>query len=717
MDLIRLLKARIDVLISIAILGIVIMLILPISPSFLDVALALNITLSITIFITVIYIHKPLEISFFPGMLLIITLFRLSLNVSSTRLILGDADAGNIIHTFGDFVIKGNYIVGFMIFIILIVINFIVITKGATRISEVAARFTLDSIPGKQMAIDADLNNGLIDENEARERRKKISEESEFFGAMDGASKFIRGDAIAGIVITLINIVAGLAIGVFQKGFSFQEALQTYTTLTVGDGLVTQIPALVISTSAGLLVTKTPTEQNVASGIIEQLTRKPVVLFIVSGVAFFFGIIPGMPFIPFFLISITVGSIAYFRRKNLQQIDLAPAEGMDVVKTEKDKLVGTYIQVDPISIDLGSNLLNFVSDENPNSIKDRIPIIRKQLAMDLGIILPKVRIRDSIKLNPNDYTISIRGNEVTRFSLKENYFLAIPPVGDENELREEDNVLDEIHFEANENTFFPNALWINDEVKKEAQEKGYKIIPSSEILILHFMEIIKQYAFKFITRDLVNDLVENLRTDNPKLIEDTIPEPVSFSLLQKIIKYLISEDIPINDLGLIIENAAELLRITQDAELITEEIRSELKETIVQRFMNENNEIITFILDSKLEKKIGASLQEAAIKNAHPSLHPNIANEFLVEIEKVVLQSQQKNIKPILMVAPNIRRFVSKLISSLYDGVIVLSYGELPPTTDIKSIGMISIPSLHPEGNSDIKDTETNKNGEEIDAS
>lgn len=690
--MIKLLREHLDILVSIGILGIVAILIIPIHQSLLDVLLAFNITLSIIIFIVAIYIQRPLEFSIFPGILLIVTLFRLALNVSSTRLILGEANAGKIIQSFGSFVIKGNYIVGIMIFIILVLINFIVITKGATRISEVAARFTLDSTPGKQMAIDADLNNGLIDEKEARERRKKIAEESEFFGAMDGASKFIRGDAIAGIIITFINIIAGLAIGILQKGFSMQHAIQTYTMLTVGDGLVAQIPALIISTSAALVITRTSSDKNISSSLIEQLINKPTALFIASGVVFFFGIVPGMPFLPFFFLSIITATVGYLRQKRIQELQLEAPSEVPEVTMRPAEVLENYLQVDPISIDLGYNLIPLVTTEEDGDLTKRIPIIRKQFALDLGIILPYVRIRDNIQLNPDEYTFNIRGNEVARNVLKQNFCLAI----------ESKNVTETISGEETiDPTYGLPALWIPKDKIAQANKNGYITIDHSEIITTHFMEILNLNAHKLISRDIVNELIENLKKVNPKLVEELIPSPISYGLLQKVLRMLVAENIPIKDLGLIVESISDLIKITQDAELITEGVRNNLKETIAQRFKDKNGIINAYIFDSKLEQYIGREIQKASTSGISLTLQPSLVNNILKEAQKVINECSKNDIKPIIIVGPNIRRFVWNLISTTCPQTTILSYGELPAIADIKSIGMIKFP---------IPDEATNKN-------
>ena len=692
MNIIKLLRERLDILISIGILGIVIMLIIPIHKSFLDLMLAMNITLSIIIFIVTIYIEKPLEFSIFPAILLIITLFRLALNVSSTRLILGEAEAGKIIQSFGTFVIKGNYIVGIMIFIILVIINFIVITKGATRISEVAARFTLDSTPGKQMAIDADLNNGLIDENEATDRRKKIIQESEFFGAMDGASKFIRGDAIAGIIITFINIIAGLIIGIIQKGFSIQHAIQTYTLLTVGDGLVSQIPALIISTSAGLVITKTSSNKNISSAFIEQLINKPIALFIASGVVFFFGLVPGLPFLPFFFLSIITASVGYLRQKKLQDLQLAPSVETPEIPLMDVEILDNYLQVDPICIDLGYNLIHLVTSGNDSDLTKRIPIIRKQFALDLGIILPYVRIRDNIQLNEDEYTFSIRGNEVARNILKQDCFLAI----------ESKNVTETISGEETiDPTYGKPALWIQKGEVEQAKKNGFSIIDHSEIITTHFMETLSLNAYKLITLDIVNELIDNLRKANPKLVEELIPSPLSYCLLEKVLRMLIAENIPVKDLALIIESIGDLLKITQDAELITEGVRTVLKETIGQRFKDKNGVITAYIFDSKLEEYIGSELQKALNSGIGLTLNPSLVNIILKNVQKAFYECSKKDIKLIIIVGPNIRRFLWNIISTSFPQTTILSYGELPSSINVKTIGMIKCPIPEETTNND----------------
>ncbi|MBL7032630.1 MAG: flagellar biosynthesis protein FlhA [Candidatus Delongbacteria bacterium] len=676
------LTRRSDVLVALGVVGVLVMMIMPLPPALLDVLLALNIAIGLTVLLVAIYNTEPLQFSVFPGMLLMITLFRLALNVASTRLILGDGYAGQVISAFGGFVVKGNYIVGFIVFLILVLINFIVITKGAGRVAEVAARFTLDAMPGKQMAIDADLNNGIIDEQEARRRREKISREADFYGAMDGASKFVRGDAIASLIITAINILGGFAIGMIQLGMSFPEAIANYTLLTVGDGLVNQIPALIVSTSAGIIVTRAGAQNNFGHDVTAQLFSRIRPLFIVAAVLMFFALVPGLPALPFMILSLLVGGIAFSLRSGRKAEQLTPE--LAVEEEASEEKIEDFLYVDPMEIEIGYGLIPLVDVEQNGDLLNRITLIRKQQALDLGIIIPPIRIRDNIQLKPEQYTIKIRGIEIAQGEIKVGYYLALN-AGEAGEEIE--------GFKTTEPTFGMPATWIRGENRERAELLGYAVIEAAAVLATHLVDVIQKNSWRILGRQDAMNLVENIKKDNPALIDELYPNLLSLAVIHKVLQKLLRESIPIRDLTTILETLADYAPNTKDVEILTEYARFALNQTITRLYQHDDGRIYCMTLDPELEEMFNRELEQTAQGRAL-SLTPEVFAAIIRQIRDHAEQLSTQGRRGILLTAPTIRPYLRKLLESTLPDISLVSYSELMPTVEVESIGVVTHRSL-----------------------
>jgi flagellar biosynthesis protein FlhA len=674
-----------DIFMALAVIGILVVLVVPIPPQFLDVLLAFNIAFAILILFTTLYITKPLEFSVFPGMLLVITLMRLSLNVASTRLILGDGYAGEVINAFGSFVVKGNYVVGFIIFLILVVIQFVVITKGAGRISEVAARFTLDAMPGKQMAIDADLNAGLISEVDARSRRDSISKEADFYGAMDGASKFVRGDAIAGILITIINVIGGFIIGVLQKGMSLSEALATYTLLSVGDGLVSQVPALIISTSAGLLVTRAAASSNLGFDMTKQLTNKPRAVLLASAILFVFAFMPGLPSLPFGILGllIGVGGIALMRtqrereEKARGEADVQRPEGEETPEAQ----VEDFLRLDTLELEIGYGLIPLVDIEQGGDLLSRVSMIRKQLAQEMGIIVPPIRIRDNVQLKPNQYEIRLKGTTIAEYELMVDHFLAINPGGIDDDLD---------GFNTVDPAFGLKAKWIISNLKELAEMKGFTVVEPAAVIATHLAEVVKTHSAEILTRQDVQNLVDTVKKDSPAAVEGIIPDIISLSIIHKVLQNLLSERVPIRDMQSILETMADYGEATKDPDVLSEYTRLSLRRTISNMHLNSEGKINVFTLDPGLERILSESVQ-AQKTGLTFVLPPEISEALLkrvtVEAEKLAAGGET----PVALVPANIRLALKRLLGSVRPQVSVLSYNEIIPEIEVYSVAVIGL--------------------------
>lgn len=659
------------------------LMIIPLPAFLLDFLLALNISLALLVLVVSLYIQNPLEISVYPGLLLILTLFRLALNISSTRLILLEGYAGKVIETFGQFVVGGSYVVGFIIFMILVIIQFIVIVKGSGRISEVAARFTLDGMPGKQMAIDADLNSGLITEDEARKRRDIISKEAEFFGSMDGASKFVKGDAVAGLIISGINIVGGIIIGVAQQGMAVTDALQTYTILTIGDGLVSQIPALLISTSAGMVVTKSTSGESMDSQLKRQLLANPKVLGVVSGSIFMFGLVPGMPTIPFMGISLLLGIAAFLTNKKIKENELLGEEIIEsAVEKPKEDKVEEYLQVDPIEIEIGYGLIALVDESQGGNLFQKISSTRKYIALEYGILVPPVRIRDNLQLSPNEYIIKIKGNIVAQYEVFADRFLAMNPGGITEELS---------GIPTNDPAFFMPAFWVTEEEKEKAELLGYTVVDAISVLSTHMQETIKKNFDKILTRQSVKQLLENLKKEYPAVIDDINPDVLPLGSIQKVLQNLLKELVPVKDLVQILESLIDYSRVTKNIDVLTEYVRHSLGDTIANLFRDQNNVIHAANLSDKLESYITDALSKQESATQTLGLTPQMLNDLNLNLASIIDYFKNMGYIPVLITSATIRPYFFRLVNSTFPDLSVLSYTELPSSVDIEFIGKVEV--------------------------
>lgn len=671
-----------DIIVAVSIIAIVIIIIIPIPLIILDLLLSINVSLALLILLISIYNKEPLEFSIFPSLLLVTTLFRLSLNISTTRYILKDAYAGDIIEAFGQFVIGGEAIVGFIIFIIIIVIQFLVITKGAERVSEVAARFTLDAMPGKQMAIDADLNSGLISEAEARERRLRIQREADFYGAMDGASKFVKGDAIAGIIITIINIAAGFTIGIAMKDMNFAEALQKYTLLTVGDGLVSQIPALLISTGTGIVVTRAASDSDLGSDVLKQLFRQPKIMFIISGVLCILGITP-LPNIPYFALSGTFLYLGFILRKEIiksESDELIEEEEAEVEEIRKPENILPLLQVDPIELEFGYGIIPLADPNQGGDLFDRLVMIRRQIALEQGIVVPMIRLRDNIQLEPNQYIIKIKGIEVAEGNIMFNHYLAMNPGTAEGDIEGIDTI---------EPAFGLPAKWISEDEREKAEILGYTVVDPSSIISTHLTEIIKKHSHELLGRQEVKTLIDNIREQNSALVEELVPKLMSFGEIQKVLANLLKEGVSIRDLVTILETLADYSLITKDPNMLTEYVRQSLGRAITKQYIpNKRAKVVT--LDPELEKLLMESIQQSE-HGSYLSLEPRVTqvilNNLSTEIQKLVSIGEQ----PIVLTAPIVRFYFKNITEQMIPDLIVLSYNEIDSDVEVQSIGTVKL--------------------------
>jgi flagellar biosynthesis protein FlhA len=671
-----------DIVLAIALLLMLGLMMMPLPAYMLDFFLAINITLAILIFIVSLYIKKPLDISIFPGLLLILTLFRLSLNISSTRLILLNGYAGKVIESFGTFVVGGDYVVGFIVFIILVLIQFIVIVKGSGRISEVAARFTLDAMPGKQMAIDADLNSGLITEMDARARRDEISKEAEFYGSMDGASKFVKGDAIAGLLITVINIIGGFIIGVAQHDLSISEALQTYTILTIGDGLVSQIPALLIATSAGMVITRSGAGTALDLQMKSQLLKNYRVLGIVGVVAFLFGFLPGMPTIPFAMIGLILGTTSFFVKRASDEEQLHVDEEETVEEPGEEK-IEQYLQVDPIEIEIGYGLISLVDESQGGNLFQKISSTRKYIALEYGVLIPPVRVRDNLQLDPNSYIIKIKGIIAATFQIHTDRFLAMNPGVETTE------TLDGIP--TKDPAFNLPSYWISKTEKEKAEILGFTVVDGISVLSTHLQETLKQNFDKILSRQAVKQLLENLKKDYPAVIDDINPESLSLGTIQKVLQNLLKELIPIKDLVHILEALIDYSKVTKNVDVLTEYVRHAIGDTIADIYKDDNNIIHAAAIGEELESNITEALQDQKEAVQTLGLSPELLSELKTQLEKTIEKFKMVGYQPILISSATIRPYLFRLIHSTFPEVVFLSFSELPSNMEIEFIDKVEV--------------------------
>lgn len=679
--LIRTLTANGDVLLAGVVIMILAIMIVPLPAILLDVLLTLNLTLSILLLMVAMYITHPLELSVFPGLLLLLTIFRLSLNIASTRLILGEAYAGDVISAFGNFVVKGNYVVGFIIFLILVLVQFVVIVKGAGRIAEVAARFTLDAMPGKQMAIDADMNAGLITEKEARERRAQIAREAEFYGAMDGASKFVKGDAIAGLLINIVNIVGGFVIGVAQKGMALSDSLQTYTVLTVGDGLVSQIPALVVSTAAGMVVTRSASGNALDVEMRGQLFGRPKAMVIASGALLLFAIVPGLPTVPFLLLAGLTGTVGFVKMRGAQQA--APPDMTQAVEVkEKQEQIEDFLQVDPVELEIGYGLISLVDENQGGDLFHRISNVRKQVALELGIVIPPVRVRDNLQLEPSEYVVKIRGNVVAQGRLLMDRYLAMNAGG-------LDDGIDGV--KVSEPAFGLPAVWITQQQREQAELLGYTVVEPAAVLGTHLQEVLRRNADKILSRQDTKKLIENLKRDYPAVVEEITPELLSTGTVQKVLQNLLREGIPVRDLVTILEALIDYARVTKNVDVLTEYVRHSLADTIARLYKSPDGVLYAIAMNPRLEQLLTSALQNQRETGPSLGLSPEVIQEIHQSLKKALEAAIVGGHQPIVLCAATVRPYFYRLIHTTFPTVTVLSFTELPPETEIEFIGTVEV--------------------------
>jgi flagellar biosynthesis protein FlhA len=668
-----------DLIVVAGVVCIILVMVIPLPTFLLDMLLSMDLCLALIILLVTMYNREALEFTVFPSLLLVVTLFRLSLNIATTRLILGHGYAGKVVEVFGTFVTAGNPVVGFIIFIIIMVVQFIVITKGAGRIAEVAARFTLDAMPGKQMAIDADLNSGLINEDQARARRSKISREADFYGAMDGASKFVRGDAVAAIIITIINIIGGFVVGIWQQGLSFQDSLLTFTRLTIGDGLVTQIPALMISTGTGMLVSRAASMSNLGEEISSQIFSYPKTLAIASVVMLLFAFIPGFNKIPFVLLALGTAAMAYSGYIRSKEEKRKAVEPKPVTKGEEK--VEDYLHVDPMELEIGYGLIPLVDIKQGGDLLDRITMVRRQLAGELGIVIPPIRIRDNIQLKPNEYRLKIRTIIVGKGELMSGAYLAMDPGTVTKKVRGVPTV---------EPAFGLPALWITESQKEAADMAGYTVVELPAVLATHLTEIVKRHASELLSRQEVKNLLDTVKENNAAVVEELIPAMLSIGDVHKILQNLLRERVSIRDLSHILETLADVAPKNKNPEVLTEYVRNGLSAQICAVFRDESGVIPVLTIDPNLETKLEASMQETET-GFRLALSPGEVGRIMEKVGSQITKVKAKSEIPIIICSPTIRGQLKRLTETNFPDLVVLSYNEITPGTEIRSSGMVAL--------------------------
>jgi len=677
-----------ELVVAIGVMMVLAVMVMPIPPFVLDILLSFSLTFSIIILLVSIFMLAPLEFSIFPSLLLIVTLLRLSLNVASTRIILlhgneGPDAAGQVIQSFGSFVVGGNYVVGTVIFIILVLINFIVITKGTVRTSEVAARFTLDAIPGKQMSIDADLNAGIITDQDARARRQKLEREADFYGSMDGAIRFVRGDAIAGILITLINIIGGFSIGVFQQGMEVSEAAQVYTLLTIGDGLVSQLPALVISTAAGLVVTRAASDKNMPMELVSQLLNQPYAFVIASVALFFFGMIPGLPHFPFFLLSVLTGAVAYYRLRDIQTEEAQKLKKLDEeARAPVPERVESILPLDIMELEVGYELIPLVDADRNGELLERIKSIRRQFALEMGFIVPPLHIRDNLQLKSSDYSIVLKGVEVAHGAVIMGRLLAMNPGDSEKEIE---------GIKTKEPTFGLPAVWVPASAKQEAQIAGYTVVDPATVITTHIKETIKRHGHELLGRQESQALLDKFKESNPKVVEELIPNLLTLGKVQRVLQNLLKEQISIRDLRTILEQLADFAPTTQDTDVLTEFVRQALSRPITKQYQAADGTLSVMTLDRGIEDIIEGSIQKTET-SSFLALEPGVAEKLLARL-KASMESIAPKLEtsPVLLASPAIRLHLRRFTERFLPDLVILSHSEVVPSVQIKTLEVVNI--------------------------
>ena len=669
-----------EISVLLAVLLIVVMMVIPLPTILLDILLIINISLSITILLVGMNTKEPLDFSIFPSLLLLTTLFRLALNVSTTRSILSHGDAGHVVATFGEFVIGGNPVIGFIIFLILVIIQFLVITKGSERVAEVAARFTLDAMPGKQMSIDADLNAGMISEKDARARREKVGHEADFYGAMDGASKFVKGDAIAGIIILFINVIGGFVIGMTMMGMDFAEAASTFTLLSVGDGLVSQIPALLISTATGIIVTRAASDGSLGDDLTRQLFAYPKLIYVVAGCIALFGLVTPIGI----LLTWSIAGLLIFAAYKMQKAKDKEAEELEempelpIEEENSPENVLNLLQVDSLEFEFGLGLIPLADATQGGDILDRVIAIRKQIALELGLVIPIIRIRDNVNLDSNEYVIKLKGNEIAQGEIFLNHFLMLVPDDEDHGI---------IGIETVEPTFGLPALWINDEMKRKAEIYGYTVVDATSVITTHLAETIKRYAHEILGREETKQLIDKVKETFPSIVEELVPSLLSIGQIQKVLQKLLKEKVSIRNLPVILETLADWAVFTKNPDYLTEYVRQSLSRQITQKLtVGKMIQVIT--VNAQVEKMISENLQETE-QGIYLTLDPQSIQQLVLSLNETIQQVVKVGIQPIIMTSPTIRMYVKQIVERINEDIPVISFNELESDVEVQNIGVV----------------------------
>ncbi len=674
-----------DVILAVSVVGVVLLLIIPLPPFLLDVLLSISIFLAVTTLLLTLYIDDALSFNAFPSLLLFLTLFRLSLNIASTRMILADAEAGDIIKTFGEFVTGGNQVVGLIIFVLLTVVNFVVITKGSGRIAEVAARFTLDAMPGKQMSIDADLNAGIIDEKEARRRRERITSEADFYGSMDGASKFVRGDAIAGIIMVVVNIIGGFAIGMVFKGMDWMVAMKTYMTLSIGDGLVSQIPALLISVGAGIIVTRASSDEALGKTFSRQMFNNPKILYLASGILGAMSLVPGMPKLVMIPISMTLALYAYALSGVAQQggdplLDVPAEEGEEDAAPSEAQQVEKVLYVDPMEIELGYGLIPLVDQTQGGDLLNRITVIRRQIASELGIVTPPIRIRDNMLLKPEQYVVKMKGIEVAQGTLYVDSFLAMNPG---SALRKIQGI------ETIEPAFGLPAVWISVAQKESAEMYGYTVVDAISVLATHLTEIVHAHADELLNRQETQRLVDNAKEYASAVVEELIPAQLTLGQVLRVLQNLLRERVPVRDIVTILEVLADHSGTVKETDILTEYVRQGLARTITRQYTGDGKKLATITLDPKVEQMLSESLQRNDF-GTRIVVRPTTVSKISEQLNRLVQLATEQGDQAVVLVSPSLRPYFKKLIARHAPRLPVLSFHEVTSEVEVHAVGAVS---------------------------
>lgn len=684
------LKKNTDMIIAAAVLGIVLLIIIPLPPMALDIFLTISITMALLIIMITMFTTEPLQFAIFPALLLVTTLYRLSLNISSTRLILGDAQAGSdaqagkIINAFGQFVVGGDYIVGAIVFIIITVIQFVVITNGAGRVAEVAARFTLDAMPGKQMSIDADFNSGLISEIEARERRRKLQREADFFGAMDGASKFVRGDAIAGIVIIIVNIIGGITIGIVREGYDIMTSLQTYTILTIGDGLVSQIPALLISTASGILVTRATADASFGSDLMKQFLNFPKIFFIVAGILMVIGFIPAMPEVVFFILASAMGFVGFTLINDNKQKELHAQEEKARKKVREKREPENVLQLletDPLQIEIGYNLIPMTDEKSGGDLLQRLAAVRRQSAVEMGIYVRPIRIRDNLQLPPNRYIFKIRGEEIESGELMPDHFMALNPTGEKINVE---------GIPTTEPTFGLTAWWITKDKKDHVETVGFTVVDCPTVLVTHLTEFVKKYAHELLGRQDVKELLDVVAEKNSAVVEELVPAQMSIGEVQKILQNLLKENVPAKDIITILEALGDGIRINKELDFLIDHVRQALARSICRSLLNAQNKLQVITLHPQLEQMMTDTIQTTQL-GAYPVLEPQVSRKIMDSIANSLEKAIKHGYSPVLLCSPRLRLPLKRFIARQMSTTAVISMNEVISEIEIEAVGTVAI--------------------------